>query len=379
MLLFSIVTIIMFLCFVQTYSILKSNLKITTKTQITEKMKTLWTQLFQAASPPNCSLNNPVKLAAVNDDVFGKSSKKKGKFYWVKHWGFDGSAYLFDFIDPVLRAEVCAEFKLIYKEVFALPTVNPKKNATIIVNGVKQKPPKDPNELFDPWDDPYDMAKLPPKQAQLVDFDVHKISVNTIQLNQALKKYRWNIDTMAANPGKKMVSDHDFNNDGRLSVRELIIAVLRNNDKKFGTYECDLCFRDIVDKIDAIFTFIDCDNNGLISASEMYESLQHLKRPTRWWNYFTLAPQAKIRTHVTNDFVLKNMSLINGNLTKEEFRRGILYGFWDRQTDDLKILDDDSKNLKILRWRGFTVDVGAEKYINDVNEAEIKRTKEALK
>ena len=50
-------------------------------------------------------------------------------------------------------------------------------------------------------------------------------------------------------------------------------------------------------------------------------------------------------------------------LNKEEFRSGILLGYWDRQTEKDQILFDDSRNLKVLRWKDDNmVDVSLLKY-----------------
>ena len=356
-----------------TEAILKNNLEITsklTKTEITTKITTLWAKLFSSPQATNCVAKTPEKLLALNPDYFLNVHKGKGKFYWVKFWGFDNAAYLYDFLDPVFRADICAEFKLMYDKVYAFPIKNTNKSYQM-VNGKKIEIHKKFN-LNDPWRDPYDVKHMDPKQSRLIDWSVYGKSINTVQLNQAIEKFKWYKDPMVGNHGKKMVSDHDFNNDGRLSVREFIIAAIRTNDKIFGSYECELCFKDFIDKIDAMFTFIDCDNNGLISAEDMYQTFPHMKRPTQLWNYFVLADQAKIRTHVTNDFVLKNMQTVSGNLTKEEFRRGILLGFWDRQTDDYAVIKDDSKNIKSLRWRGNSVDVSAERYIQAMQAKKIR-------
>ena len=56
------------------------------------------------------------------------------------------------------------------------------------------------------------------------------------------------------------------------------------------------------------------------------------------------------RTTSTNDFVLKNSRKKDGFLDIEEFRTGVLLGYWDRQTDSRTIYMDDTKNMKSLRW-----------------------------
>ncbi len=163
-----------------------------------------------------------------------------------------------------------------------------------------------------------------------------------------------------------------MNSNGRLNPREFILGSIWQNKKILGSDDCDLCYANLIDKIDGIFKYIDCDKDGLISSKDIYDNIQHLRRDTSKWNFFSLANQAKIRTAVTNDFVLKNMASVNGMLNKQEFRLGILLGYWDRQTDEQRIVMDDSKNLKSLRWKeDDIVDLMAMKYIQR------KLTKEA--
>jgi len=296
--------------------------------------------------------------------------KKGKKFAFLKDYGFDNTAYFFDYLDPIFKNDIVAEFDRIYRQVFAYPTQNPKHEETITINGVVQpnNSTKQIDELgYDPWHDPYDVKNMDPKQVVTIDFSVHNVSISTVQLNQAINDFNWVKSETEVNPGRKLVIDYDFNNDGRLSPREFIIALIRSNDKidrVLGKSKCLNCLSDFVTKIDAMFTFIDCDNNGLISSEDLWASLPNLRRPTKLWNFFTLANEATVKSAVTNDFILKNMEIVNGNLTKEEFRRGILLGFWDRQTDDRHIFNDDSRNLKKLRWRGNMVDITAERYIN---------------
>ena len=73
-----------------------------------------------------------------------------------------------------------------------------------------------------------------------------------------------------------------------------------------------------------------------------------------------MAKKKGIRTDAINDFILKNNKIAIGALNKVEFRHGILYGIWDRQTDFHKIIDGDDITLKKYRWSsGRTVDTKA--------------------
>jgi len=99
-----------------------------------------------------------------------------------------------------------------------------------------------------------------------------------------------------------------------------------------------------------LFVFLDCTNKGYLTAEELWNNLPKLSRGNRKWNVFAIENSDNIRTNAINDFILKNGKAVEGGLTKEEFRNGMLLGFWDRQTAEMGIVEDDSRNLKELRW-----------------------------
>ena len=76
-----------------------------------------------------------------------------------------------------------------------------------------------------------------------------------------------------------------------------------------------------------------------------------MNRTTEQWNMFSFGNDENIRTASINDFILKHSQGKNGFISRREFRVGILLGFWDRQTESTKIVDDDSRNMKSLRWK----------------------------
>jgi hypothetical protein len=70
-----------------------------------------------------------------------------------------------------------------------------------------------------------------------------------------------------------------------------------------------------------------------------------------------------IRTAAINDFVLKNSKLKEGYVNREEFKQGILLGFWDRQTEKTGVLTGDERTMKSFRWRDEdTVDIALYNY-----------------
>jgi hypothetical protein len=96
---------------------------------------------------------------------------------------------------------------------------------------------------------------------------------------------------------------------------------------------------------------MDCDNDGLLSAEEIWKNLPKINRYTEKFNIFSFGNDESIRTSSINDFILKNSKIRDGFITRNEFRIGLLLGFWDRQTEFTKILTDDSRTLKKLRWQ----------------------------
>jgi len=150
------------------------------------------------------------------------------------------------------------------------------------------------------------------------------------------------------------VDRYDFDGDGRLNPREFIIMSIIHNKNVLGT-TCKHCYNDIITKkIDPIFRFLDCNNDGKINSEDMWANFEGLKRAPansgKYNIYGCTIKGKKYRTGSMNDFIIKNMKSFDGYLTKEEFRAAVLLGYWDRQTDIEKIYPDDTRTFKQLRW-----------------------------
>ena len=65
---------------------------------------------------------------------------------------------------------------------------------------------------------------------------------------------------------------------------------------------------------------------------------------------FAFGNDENIRTAAINDFILKHSTAKDGFISRREFRIGTLLGYWDRQTEISKVVLDDSRTLKKLRW-----------------------------
>jgi len=95
---------------------------------------------------------------------------------------------------------------------------------------------------------------------------------------------------------------------------------------------------------------MDCTNSNKISAEDMWGVFQHFRKSNRYNIYNCHLNNKKYRTASMNDFVLKNMHSNEGYISREEFRIGILLGYWDRQTSPERVFTNDAKTFKSLRW-----------------------------
>lgn len=319
-----------------------SNVQIMTEAE-QNIFQSIWANLFTAPRTTVCSktkIKQRIKRK-LQEGKPGDKKNKKNKFWWVKQWGYGPAAYLFDFLDPVLKQPVIEEFKAMHKDLLALPS--------------------EAADFTDPYDfkklvsqDNSNLSKSMLRRIQLFtknyDSSVYDVSANIVQLRAAVTKWKW-----AVNPGdtsfyQRFINKYDMNYDGRLNPREFILGSIYNNPQTVGSSLCERCFFDVGKTIDAIFLYVDCNNDGLLTAEELWKNLSGMKRNTQKWNIFSFGNDQNIRTAAVNDFILKNMKVKNGKLTRNEFRSGILLGIWDRQTEKTEIISDDSRNMKNLRW-----------------------------
>jgi len=272
----------------------------------------------------------------------GQKTKLK-PFYWVKQWGYGPAAYFFDFVDPILRDKATNEFKLIFS--------------------AAQKFPQADSDYPDPFDFKklisQDNKKLNKKLLKQLkqftkNFDeaIYNVSLNSVQVRKALMVFKWYMDPVNPNYPQRVVMKYDMNFDGRLNYREFILASIYHNKQIVGKPSpiCDFCYFEIGKLIDAIFLYLDCNNDGYLSAEEMWRNLPNMERHTEQFNMFSFGNDENIRTAAINDFILKNTKAKDGYVSRSEFRVGLLLGFWDRQTEPLKIVADDSRTMKNLRW-----------------------------
>jgi hypothetical protein len=328
--------------------------------EMQEKFKTLFTDPTRANMVCNAKSEEEVdpkdKLAdekqlhvsGVNVEI----PKKKIDRYSLAKLGWDSSAYLFDYLDPVVLAEFSKAANEIFDEVF-------KTDA------------KD-------YDDPYDIKKMLPntvgdetiliselkKLSPSFDGEVWKHSVTIGQIAKNIFDWKWEPNVSVLDPAKFFVDKYDFNGDGRLSRKEFTIGNIRHNKKILasGKITCTHCFEKLGETLNIIFSYADCNKSGLVNAEQLWNGLHALKRQegdnrnTDYDMYKCQLDDGHYRTSAVNDFIIKAHKSVEARLSMQEFITGILQGLWDRQVTDSKIFADDSRSMRSLRWESKDTD-----------------------
>lgn len=321
-----------------------------------EQLNQLWKDLFTKPRGTSCQeveMKKRLKSEAkqekeVDKNIFADKLVSESKFNWLKKWGYGPVSYLFDYLDSNFQKEAVKTFDKIF-------------------TAVMKKCKKDTKEYKDPF-----------VKKENVDEAVYNLSVNAVQIRTIMKKWNWFIEPGQDDYAEKFIATYDINNDGRLNIRELILGTILHNRNAVSSGLCKNCLSGLARKFDAMFLFFDCDHKGVISAKELWQKLPKLKRKTNKYNIFSLNNKESIRTTSINDFVIKNGGSGSGGVNQDNFRMGLLLGFWDRQTKDTGIIKDDSRNLKQLRWKdNGMVDIVA--YDSMKEEKLAKRTANNLK
>ncbi len=307
---------------------------------------TMWKDLFVVPRTRACSktkIMKRIRKQLREEGYYGSTKTKKRPFSWVKQWGFGSVAYFFDFMDPVLQKPIVDEFHKVFNAAKAFPSAD--------------------KDYPDPFDfkrlisqDNAHLTKKVLKQLKLFtkNFNekIYNLSLNAVQVRSALIANKWYMDPVNPNYPQRFVMKYDMNFDGRLNPREFLLGSIWHNTQIIGSPSplCENCYFDPVRLIDAIFLYLDCDNDGFVSAEEMWTNLPNLNRKTEAFNLFAFGNNENIRTAALNDLILKHTKAKDGFISRREFRVGILLGYWDRQTEIMKIIDDDSRTMKNLRW-----------------------------
>jgi hypothetical protein len=351
-----------------------TNMKSKLKSGIQDpELKTLILSMF---SQPECPRNIRSKVqeekpvsTTVETGLWAIPRSKPNK-YDSRLYGWGPSAYLFDYLDPVLEERILKIFEDLWKEVTSItsfPTIKEREDPYSLKNIFK----------LDQTDD----ILLEKFKALKPSFDknIWAQSVTVPQVRAIAKDWQFTANTIDL--GREIVDKYDFNGDGRLSRKEYIIAYLNSNRAIIGTKSCKT-FKDTNNKdveVDCIDNFVrrvigplffkaDCgDYDDKISAEEIWYAFKSLIRnkedkspETRFNIYDCIILNEPYHTTSINDFILKSQKTIDGYLNKLEFTRGIFLAYWARSVDDLRIYpsfykEENSKtpqyrNMKNMRW-----------------------------
>lgn len=261
--------------------------------------------------------------------------------------GSGPSSYFFDFLDSVLCSAFVDVFKAAWTEAKAAQPPANFKEPYSLEKIISQNPDATGGneEQF--------LAKMKQLNPSF-DEKTYKESITVGQFHTFIMNNKWYYQATSDDAIRKRLDLFDFNGDGRLNAREFIFAMYFNNVLARDS-ECKFCFKDVVKNyIDPIFAYLDCDDNGKLSAEEIWEGLQYLDRKdkTAYNMYLCQVAKQPLRTSSVNDFILKAKGTVDGYITKEEFRHGVFLGMWERRTSLNAILEctDESRSLKSSRW-----------------------------
>jgi Ca2+-binding EF-hand superfamily protein len=345
-----------------------SNIKSSTKDDFSSQ----WSQLFISPTPPPqlCTSpndDNKKDSSLDSDDPNGGDDSDSGSGSnsqtpraksnkWSNGQGQGQSAYLFDFLDDIFQKDVTSQFSSMFKAALAIQPADPNTYAEpyaldkliyIYSNGAAgsaNSTTSSPNSI-----------KQISQYSKNFNTAVWQNSISASQIYVILQQWGWK-SIPSSNPPKKIIDKFDFDGDGRLNPSEFVLFSIVNNYKLFGQTDCkQFCYGDLLKtKIDPLFKYIDCNSDNFISAENLWIGLKNLKRSTSNYSMYICQMPSVLnkdyRTTSTNDFVLKNSRKKDGFLELDEFRTGVLLGYWGRQTDSQTIYTDDTKNMKALRW-----------------------------
>jgi hypothetical protein len=332
-----------------------------TSVQAKEDYSSVWKSLYKSTVRPPAQCNPPNKLPDLNpqdpaeQDL--KIPKKKINIF-AKLQGFGESAYLWDYLDDTLTNGTMKAFNDMWNDAYNMTIPDPQVygdpfSLEKLIFYYSQGKEDTAGKTSD------DLLTVMQKYNANFNAGIWKNSISVPQVYNIFEQWGWFKRPVVDNSRKSVVF-FDFNGDGRLDPSEFLYLAIVNNKKVFRQQSCSKnCFTSILtERIDPLFAFIDCDADGWINAENMWWGLRNLRRTddTKYNIYSCLLPtqfNSEYRTISMNDFILKNYEKHDGYVNIDEFRRGILIGYLDRNVDDVKIYADDTRNHKADRWGGL--------------------------
>ena len=339
-------------------------------------LKELVKKLF---SEPTCPQNLKNKgnkdkpaVTMVGSSGLWAIPRNKVNKYDSRLYGWGPSAYLFDFLDPVLEEKTLKIFNDLWKEVSSMNSFPTKED---------KEDPYTLQRIFN-MPDQTEAVLLEKFKALKPSFkkDVWQASVTIPQVRMASKT--WNFNANTNDQAREIVDTYDYNGDGRLSRKEYIIAYLNINRAIMGQKSCTTyknsagvqteneCIHSFIKNIIyPMFHRADCgDYDDKIGSEEIWYSFKSLirkhsdKDEKRFDIYSCIILNEPYHTTAINDFILKSAKTIESYLNKLEFTRGIFLAYWARSVDDLTIFpsyyEEEKKkqanrifhNMKERRW-----------------------------
>lgn len=323
---------------------------------LSQKWKLLFTvnrEVVECASPKIEVKEDPIELDD-EDDKEAKATLMVAPFkardeYSIKELGFGYSAYFFDFLDATLQKRVLESFTEMWKDALAIkPTDEQYEDPYALATMLNGKPRKMADINAEESTNLLKKLKLIfPKFDEITWMK----SLDAFKINAIVTQWKWDYPLGTPDPAKYLISNYDFNGDGRLSVQEFLIASIYTNRKVLGGQQCQHCYSKLIhDLIDPIFHFADCDSDLRVTAEELWKGLKLIKQDHHNSYYKCIYEKSNYRTSAVNDFILKTGYNKRGTITSEEFRLGILLGYWTRHVNKDGIIVDDAYNRKKDRW-----------------------------
>ncbi len=304
---------------------------------------------------PKNNPNNPNNPNNQNGAGSEASLPFKKKNYRYNKPGFEDSAYLWDYLDELLRDKIVSAFKNIWEKVAKTNSDQKINNPYSLKNMLKYYAANGAaNEIsfdIDKENDTSKMIDILKKFNKGISMEETLYGVKLDQLNQALQSF--GLPAPSKSEALKILIDrYDFNGDGVLSKEEFLYMIIveakdKLNDKNLFSEICSSI-------LDPMFEFFDCNHDGFITAEGIWNGLRDLKRSNsnEYNMYSCLSKEGKqpVRTTAVNDMVIKHMGIKTGALNQNEWRKAVLLGYWDRQVNGMKIFDKDENNKKESRW-----------------------------
>lgn len=240
--------------------------------------------------------------------------------YTKEQYGYGQSSYFFDYIDSVLQKPITITFTDIYNNAL----------------NIKATDMESPRAFQDPYEE-----------------KIYRNSITKAQLSSLLKKWNWGTSKSPSD----IIKTYDYNNDGRLNPREFIIAMITINEDAMLSRSCSNCMETIVNQyLSPLYNQCDPCGKDKITSEDIWSNFKYLNRNCSKYDIYKCSIE-DYRTSSVNDFILKSGN--KGTMTKKEFIRGILLGYWNRHTDYMNVVTGNRLTGKEKRW----IDNGETDYI----------------